>query len=209
MGHLPARLLHHVPLTILLATPQSNLTLGRFDAEQDHGAFGFGDNRIMIFAPLPFQAGLGSQKVVHHVPQSPQHHQDDDPKQRLLHHVCEYKRPDAPVKIEAAALDLGLLQFVNLDVLKTDFIPVVLQENVALDFGPKSGHQFELTLGNCFQDFRAAQFVLQHLGSIKPMFHMVPLDQHTREVPLACFLGGMFLGCQDIVKGRRHTFAAS
>jgi hypothetical protein len=74
------------------------LSLRGFDAKQNHRSFGFGHYRVMTLAPLPFQARAGGEIVAYGIPRHPQHHQCDDPKQRLLHHELKYRKTRPSVK---------------------------------------------------------------------------------------------------------------
>src|SRR5437868_5185374 len=106
-------------------------------------------------------------------------------------------RSGDPQKMVLTALKSMLADF---NVAEGDLVPVILQQNVTFDFSAEALHGFEFAFAHRFFQFRAAQFVFQHLASIQPMLHMVSLHQYSGAIPLARFAGLPILRCKHVIE---------
>src|SRR5262245_40299364 len=83
------------------------------------------------------------------------------------------------------ALPSTRLKPTDFDVSIPDFIMMMLQADVADFLFGKARHPAEFAFGNELRQFRTAQFVFHHLESIKPVLHVIMVNNQTRLVPIA------------------------
>src|SRR5688572_29481116 len=69
------------------------------------------------------------------------------------------------------------------DAAELDLVTVILQADVPFARFAIEGHRAELAFCDAVEPFRAAELVLEKLGSVEPVFDVVPVDEQARGIP--------------------------